>query len=301
MKRRLGDWRLSAAALLLMVGCAAAHAPGDYRLASVPDVSVVGEQAYMGWFADHAVTDATREFVVAHAPALDAALHTVQGLTAGMADCRISTRRDPSRKRPALKEPHKVEEKIYRMVLESEAMWAQHRAGLGPPGCFPAGVTPRMARQQVYSSDPRAPCALRDIAGMRIVVSSLETLRDVAGALRRAYGDQVIRFKDYIGAQYRGDGYRSVHFVVLEGGQPVEIQLRTVRQQRWAKWEHSLIYKGRFKHDESAREYARKVADRLYDMDQGTCREPCRLPVCPGVLEAARGCFPGIAPKPPAP
>jgi hypothetical protein len=275
--------------IVVLAACQAATVPGQYELASVPDVTRVGASDYMDWFKYHAVTDATRQFVASHESALITVVATVEALTAGHGDAKVMTRRDPSRDRPALKEPHKVEEKIYRMILESDAKW-DSQDGKGE-GFLPRGIGPSEARQLILTADPREPHALRDIAGLRVVVPTLAEVRSVEQKILQAYGDKVIRYKNFIGNHYRGNGYRAVHLVVLEEKRPVEIQLRTQRQHRWAKWEHRLIYKGPFKEDDSACCYATEVADRLYRQDRGECPPPCPLPDCPACLEEAKGCY----------
>jgi hypothetical protein len=275
--------------MVALAACQPATVPGQYDLASVPDVTQVGASGYMDWFKSHAVTDATRQFVASHESALIAVVATVEAMTAGQEGAKVMTRQDPSRDRPALKEPHKVEEKIYRMILESEAKWAG-QDGKGK-GFLPRGIGPVEARQLILTADPREPHALRDIAGLRVVVPNLDEVRSLEQRLLQVYGDKVIRYKDFIGSHYRGNGYRAVHLVVLVEQRPVEIQLRTQRQHRWAKWEHKLIYKGPFKEDDSACSYATEVADRLYRQDKLECPPPCPLPHCPTSLKEAKGCY----------
>jgi len=245
----------------------------------------------MEWFKKHAVTDATRQFVAGHETALNSVVNTVETMTVDLPGAKVMTRRDPSRDRPALKEPHKVEEKIYRMILESEETWKRQRKGEDVQGILPVGIAPAAARELILMADPREPRALRDIAGVRVVVPTLEGVQKLDQQLRQTFGDRVIRYKDFIGKQYRGNGYRAVHLVVLEDRRPVEIQLRTTRQHQWAKWEHRLIYKGPFKRNHRACSYATKVSDRLHRQDQGVCQSPCPLPKCPIPLQEAEGCY----------
>jgi hypothetical protein len=264
-----------------------------YDLSKVPDITKVGTTPYMQWFLDNATSDKTRHYVERHRPALEQTLTSLKQQTTDMAVYSLSARRDKRHPdRPGLKEPHKVEEKIYRMILESEADWKSYDAGIRPEGgFFPRGITPARARHQVLEADPRVPEALRDVAGIRVVLHSLEDVRTLEQQLRLSYGNQVIRFKDYLGDQYRNDGYRSVHFVVLVDDIPVEIQIRTTAQHKWAKWEHHLIYKGPFKDDVGIKKYALDVADRLYLRDQGNCAPPCSLPECPKKLRHIKRCY----------
>ncbi len=285
--------------VIALAACRPAAQPGDYVLASVPDVTQVGPQTYMDWFKHHAVTDDTRRYVAAHEDALAAVTTTVSELAATIPGAEVMTRSDPSRSRPALKEPHKVEEKIYRMILESQEAWARQPRGEGNPGNLPLDIKPPAARQLILNADPRAPHAIRDIAGLRIVLPDRGQLHQMDKLLRQTYQERIIRYKDFMGSHYRGNGYRAIHMVVLEGERPVEIQIRTGRQQRWAKWEHSLIYKGPFKNDPEAIAYATAVADRLHQQDIDRCPPPCPLPDCPTRLRDAAGCY--LDPMPPTP
>lgn len=72
---------------------------------------------------------------------------------------------------------------------------------------------------------------MEDIAGCRAVLASVEDVFELRDLIFARWIDVVVH--DYV-ANPRSTGYRAVHVVVKEDGRPVEIQLRTERQNFWA-------------------------------------------------------------------
>jgi len=257
--------------------------PYPWRLA--PEISEVGPAAYFQWFAHRAVDEDTRTFVRAHGPALAEIRLGLEPALKDVREARIMTRATgPGRGQ--LKSPASVEEKILRLWKGSVAAREEGRRGF-----FAKRASLGEARQQVFAAAPDDSHALTDVAGLRVVVPSLAALELVVAERRAAWKGRIIKHKDYVGKDHRGDGYRSVHLVVEARGRPVEVQLRTTRMHRWAAWEHALVYKGRFRGNETVKTYTRAVADRLNRQDLGTCEAPCPLPACPAVLDAAGSCY----------
>ena len=91
---------------------------------------------------------------------------------------------------------------------------------------------------------------LHDVAGLRVVLSSVEAVYHFADILRASTAWQFVCARDYIAAPKKS-GYRGLHLVMLVpvclNGQnasvPVEIQLRTPAMDMWACVEHDLCYK----------------------------------------------------------
>jgi len=247
----------------------------------------------MDWFRTNTLNPGTLAFVESHAPALEIAVEELRKLASGVDGARVKTRRNRYRPgKPGLKEPHKVEEKIYRDLVNSQARWQEFRNGSSDRGGdFPEDATPAEARAMVLAAAPEAPVALRDIAGVRLIAADLTGVRKLEEVVRKHYGKRIIRFKDFLGKHYRGDGYRSVHFVIVENDRPVEIQIRTEAQNRWAQWEHHLVYKGPFKCNPAVCQYTRAVAEVIHQRETNTCPPPCALPECPAVLLEANRCF----------
>jgi len=257
--------------------------PYPWRLA--PVLTEAGPEARFEWFAHHAVDEDTRAFVRTHGPALAEVRLGLEQALGPVDGARLMTRATKPG-RPQLKSPASVEEKILRLWEGSTRAWTEGRKGL-----FAKGATLGEARQQVFDAAPDDPRALTDVAGLRVVVPTLASLDEAVAGRRAVWEGRIIKHRDYVGEDHRGDGYRSVHFVIEARGRPVEVQLRTTRMHRWAGWEHRIVYKGKFKGDVTVTTYTKAVGDRLHRQDQGNCEAPCPLPACPVVLQEVGDCF----------
>jgi len=75
---------------------------------------------------------------------------------------------------------------------------------------------------------------LDDIGGCRVVVEDLMDMDPMCDLIAEAWAAAMVKpMRDYV-ANPKDTGYRARHFVVLRGGRKIEIQVRTVGQQRWA-------------------------------------------------------------------
>jgi putative GTP pyrophosphokinase len=72
---------------------------------------------------------------------------------------------------------------------------------------------------------------MQDIGGVRALLPSLPHVYSVSRRLRKTW--TILRVRDYI-AEPKPSGYRALHLIVQRNGYPVEVQLRTVRQDAWA-------------------------------------------------------------------
>jgi ppGpp synthetase/RelA/SpoT-type nucleotidyltranferase len=125
---------------------------------------------------------------------------------------------------------------------------------------------------------------MEDIGGCRVVVPGLEDLRAVQARIERTWGAATIRTRDYI-AMPKSTGYRAVHIVVRREGLPIEVQLRTEVQQRWAKAveaaetrTRTLLKDGHG--DAELLELFRLLAEAFAFIDRGeTVPEPLRIAV----------------------
>jgi hypothetical protein len=72
---------------------------------------------------------------------------------------------------------------------------------------------------------------MQDIGGVRAVLPSLSHVYAVSRRLRKTW--TIVRVRDYI-AEPKSSGYRALHLIVQRSGYPVEVQLRTLRQDAWA-------------------------------------------------------------------
>ena len=113
----------------------------------------------------------------------------------------------------------------------------------------PASIRDKLTRRGLPQS-AEGTAYLHDIAGLRVVLSSVEAVYRFADILRASPSWQFVCARDYI-AVPKKSGYRSLHLVMLvpicRNGQsasvPVEIQLRTPAMDMWACVEHDLCYK----------------------------------------------------------
>ena len=113
----------------------------------------------------------------------------------------------------------------------------------------PASIRDKLTRRGLPQNAEGA-AHLHDIAGLRVVLSSVEAVYRFADILRASPSWQFVCARDYI-AVPKKSGYRSLHLVMLvpicQNGKsasvPVEIQLRTPAMDMWACVEHDLCYK----------------------------------------------------------
>ena len=91
---------------------------------------------------------------------------------------------------------------------------------------------------------------LMDVAGVRVICSYKNDVKQLMGLLRRQDDLEIVRVKNYI-ENPKPNGYRSLHVIVrvpvyfMDNKQmvPVEVQIRTIAMDYWASLEHDLKYK----------------------------------------------------------
>lgn len=114
----------------------------------------------------------------------------------------------------------------------------------------PNSISDKLKKKRLPVTCDAADTALHDIAGLRVVLSSVESVYRYAALLTASPLGEVVSSRDYI-AQPKKSGYRSLHLLmmvpVVSRGQhimtPVEIQLRTSVMDAWAVIDHALCYK----------------------------------------------------------
>ncbi|MFT4303545.1 MAG: hypothetical protein ACMXYG_03200 [Candidatus Woesearchaeota archaeon] len=283
----------------------------NYRVSDVPDVNIIGEDAYWDWWKRQ-VTIETQTYVEQFRNPLIDTYFRLEEITEGVKNNLIrrgladnsgamldssgrrivdgygnpikivNARRDSSLGQIMLKEPYKIEEKVFRDLMESENLW-----NIGKPGSFPKGTTIDEARRMVFEALPRQDFALRDIAGTRIIVSSIDEQRTIAKLIDDNYGGRVIKTKDFL-QNPRDKRYYAIHKIIVVDDYPVEIQIRTKLQTKWADWEHYTVYKGSHKKNDVVLEYTRQIAEAINNFEQGLCPHPCRLPSVPFELRGTQ-------------
>ena len=91
---------------------------------------------------------------------------------------------------------------------------------------------------------------LMDVAGVRVICSYVNDVKNLVGLLRRQDDLEIVRIKNYI-EHPKPNGYRSLHAIVripvyfMDSKEmvPVEVQIRTIAMDYWASLEHDLKYK----------------------------------------------------------
>jgi hypothetical protein len=78
---------------------------------------------------------------------------------------------------------------------------------------------------------------MEDIAGLRVILPSQAEAYRVYRRVKKNW--TIRRERDYV-LDPKDDGYRALHLVVIKKGWPVEIQIRTERQDRWAQSAEAL-------------------------------------------------------------
>lgn len=91
---------------------------------------------------------------------------------------------------------------------------------------------------------------LNDLVGIRIICSFCDDVYRVARHLENSPELTIVKYKDYINKP-KASGYQSIHLIMEVDyplGRPgekvrIEVQIRTVAMNYWAKLEHQLCYK----------------------------------------------------------
>ena len=114
----------------------------------------------------------------------------------------------------------------------------------------PASIYDKLIR---YGKDPtigHLEDYLMDVAGVRVICSSINDVKSLVKLLRHQDDLEIVRIKNYI-ENPKPNGYRSLHAIVripvyfMDSKQmiPVEVQIRTIAMDYWASLEHDLRYK----------------------------------------------------------
>ena len=114
----------------------------------------------------------------------------------------------------------------------------------------PVSIGGKLTQKGLPVSPASAGSALHDVAGFRVVLSTVPQVYRFAGLIAKSPVVEHLDTRDYIKAPKRR-GYQSLHLllrvpVTLDRETllvPVEVQLRTSDMDVWANAEHDLIYK----------------------------------------------------------
>jgi len=114
----------------------------------------------------------------------------------------------------------------------------------------PNSISDKLRKKRLPVTCDAANAALNDVAGLRVVLTSVEAVYRYAALLTSSPLAEYVLSRDYI-ATPKKSGYQSLHLlmmvpVVCHGQHlmtPVEIQLRTTAMDAWAVMEHDVCYK----------------------------------------------------------
>lgn len=115
---------------------------------------------------------------------------------------------------------------------------------------------------------------LNDLAGVCVVCAYYEDVYEVARRLEEAPGVVLLKKKDFIKSP-KASGYRSLHLILglpshrneVEKPVRVEVQIRTVTMDAWARLDHELHYKKKIEDVEKISMELRKCADSIEEVD----------------------------------
>ena len=146
-----------------------------------------------------------------------------------------------------------------------------------------ASLVEKLSRQQKPIEE------IADIAGARITLDNADDQKLAVERIRRSF--QVRDEDDYL-TQPKAS-YRSHHFIAEVDGKPVEIQVRTARQTRWADFAHDTAYKA---HGQTPppelHQYLAEMSNYYACLDGGGMK--CgQMPECVPVVAQAYGCLNG--------
>ena len=112
---------------------------------------------------------------------------------------------------------------------------------------------------------------LNDIAGICIVYCYIDDVYEAARQLEEQEGLTLLKKKDFIKSP-KATGYRSLHLIFeIEDetwcGVRVEVQIRTVSMDAWARLDHELRYKKEIPEAERLSDELRECADMIAYID----------------------------------
>lgn len=121
----------------------------------------------------------------------------------------------------------------------------------------PESIIRKLYRKGYPISAKQAVRHLNDIAGVRVVCDYTDDIYNLSAQIRKWDGIRLVKEKDFI-KKPKKSGYRSLHLIIdvplnsdkKEDYVRVEIQLRTVIMDFWARLDHRTRYKQGLMQDE---------------------------------------------------
>lgn len=236
--------------------------------------------------------------------------------TETLAKLREATRFGPKKEHVVRFEILPPEKTSEEHVAIARAEIAKHEKALGdfkknlatliPPGEASSRVKEvgsaldKLVRKPAYKTVDR----LDDNTGGRVIVGSIDEARGAVEKLKKVGGFKIREEENYVDKPPES-GYRSFHFTVEHDGLSKEMQIRTLRQDKWATWAHDGLYKPSTAEQKAAmgtsdkpgplrkdiESFARSVSDHYYAKDSG---RSSAMPGCPKGVKAIFDCPPDI-------
>lgn len=136
-------------------------------------------------------------------------------------------------------------------------------------------IAEKLRRKGMDISYENATLQLGDLIGIRIVCPFQDDVYRVAAYIKNCSRFAVAKDKDYI-KRPKKSGYRSLHLIVwvpvsedgTETRVRVEIQIRSLAMNFWAKVDHQLCYKQKGLSAEEKRRIRRELSDYAQSIDQ---------------------------------
>lgn len=111
---------------------------------------------------------------------------------------------------------------------------------------------------------------LNDLAGVRVICCYYEDVYQVSNMLLSRPELTLVKQKDFI-CNPKSSGYRSLHLIfevnTLENGVRVEVQIRTITMDAWARLDHELRYKKELDDAGKIVKALRKCSDSIAEVD----------------------------------
>ena len=130
---------------------------------------------------------------------------------------------------------YQVQKKIEKLDVRIEYVYSRIKSAWSTAG--------KLRRKSRAVNLETAEDTLNDLAGICIVCCYKDQVYQAASQLAEMDGMILVKQKDFI-KKPKASGYRSLHQIYrLENGVRVEVQIRTVSMDAWARLDHELRYK----------------------------------------------------------
>ena len=176
---------------------------------------------------------------------------------------------------PAFQEPYAKAIEIVRGILEeyqekSKATDHHRIEMISSRIKTPQSAYDKLKRKGKELTAESAKKNLNDLAGMRVICCYYEDVYQVSNMLLSRPELTLVTQKDFI-CNPKSSGYRSLHLIfevnTLENGVRVEVQIRTITMDAWARLDHELRYKKELDDAGKIVKALRRCSDSIAEVD----------------------------------